>query len=64
MNLAKCLAARQSNIAINPAAEDYPFENIVFEGGGIKTISYIGVIKVSTSHSRCWKIGSSYGNSI
>lgn len=56
MNLVTCLSARQSNITINPAAEDYPFENLVFEGGGIKTISYIGVIKVSTfslnSHSR------------
>ncbi|XP_034322052.2 uncharacterized protein [Magallana gigas] len=39
------IPARQSNITINPAAEDYPFENLVFEGGGIKTISYIGVIK-------------------
>nr|XP_022325536.1 uncharacterized protein LOC111125742 [Crassostrea virginica] len=38
-------ASVRSDTSINPAAEDYPFENLVFEGGGIKTISYIGVIK-------------------
>ncbi|XP_069121516.1 uncharacterized protein YqhO-like [Argopecten irradians] len=36
------LRARQ----INPAEEDYPFENIVLEGGGSKGGAYCGVVRV------------------
>ncbi|XP_061183376.1 uncharacterized protein LOC133191647 [Saccostrea echinata] len=40
-----CFTGGRSEDNINPAAEDYPFENVVFEGGGFKTLSYMGVIK-------------------
>ncbi|XP_062570820.1 uncharacterized protein LOC134232860 [Saccostrea cucullata] len=41
-----CVAAEgRPDVNINPAAEEYPFENVVFEGGGVKTMSYMGVIK-------------------
>ena len=28
---------------------DFPFENLAFEGGGSKSMSYVGVIRVSVS---------------
>ncbi|XP_069124132.1 uncharacterized protein [Argopecten irradians] len=36
------IAARQ----INPAEHDFPFENIVFEGGGSKGLAYCGAVRV------------------
>lgn len=33
---------------INPKEYDYPFENLVFEGGGNKGLAYCGAVKVNT----------------
>ena len=31
---------------IDPVQYQYPFENLVFEGGGNKCLAYVGVIQV------------------
>lgn len=35
-------------MSINPKDHSYPFENLVFEGGGSKGHAYAGAIKVKT----------------
>lgn len=34
-------------ININPKEYDFPFENLVFEGGGNKGLAYCGAIQVN-----------------
>lgn len=35
-----------SSIDVRDYIDQFPFENLVFEGGGIKGLSYLGAIKV------------------
>lgn len=38
---------------INPKNYDYPFENLVFEGGGNKGLAYCGAVKVILLFTIC-----------
>ena len=33
---------------VRPEDYDFPFENLVFEGGGMKGLAYCGAVRVST----------------
>lgn len=51
----------QQDISAIPYAEyEYPFENLVFEGGGAKGQVYVGCLRVSFYWiMRCWSNGPS-----
>lgn len=38
------------------SAVNFPFENAIFEGGGVKGIAYVGAIKVSLQVVMWWSI--------
>ena len=37
-------------IEVRPEDYDFRFENLVFEGGGMKGLAYCGAVRVSTAH--------------
>lgn len=37
---------------INPKDHSYPFENLIFEGGGNKGLAYCGAVRVRAEYSR------------
>jgi len=46
-NALKDLLSTETSLMDQLAKHEYPFENAVFEGGGVKGIAYIGAVKVS-----------------
>lgn len=36
---------------INPKDQSYPFENLIFEGGGNKGLAYCGAVRVREEYS-------------